>query len=88
MLNSGPRQLWGEINQIELAHERTKQGTDALAEEEQAALRSELGKLMRTVRIESPEAIYDESAAAQTFNEDKTIDLQVGEEEFSKIEDV
>ena len=34
----------GEINQIEIAHERTNRRTDALAMGEQAVLRSGLGK--------------------------------------------
>ena len=59
---------------------------DALTEE-QSILRSELGKLMRIARIGLPGAIYDASAAAQTFAGGEMADLQIEKEEFSKIEE-
>ena len=40
---------------------------ELLAEAEQTILRSDMGKLMRIARIARPDAIYDASAAAQTF---------------------
>ena len=43
-LISDPDNYEGEINQIEIAHERTNRRTDALAMGEQAVLRSGLGK--------------------------------------------
>ena len=45
---------------------------DALAEEERAILRSELGKLMRIAR---PGAIYDAASAAQTFTDGGIVDF-------------
>ena len=58
----------GKINHIEIPHERTRRGNGALAGEGRTILRSELGKSMRIAR---PGAIYDASAAAQTFSEGK-----------------
>ena len=57
----------GKSNHIEIAHERTRQPNEPLTEDGQAILRSELGKLMWVARIARPGAIYDPSAAAQTF---------------------
>ena len=71
MLNFGVRKLRGGINQIEIAHEGAKRRTNALADDAQSVLWSELWKLMRIARIGRPCAIYDASAAARTFNECK-----------------
>ena len=60
-----------KINQVGIPNERGRQRNVALTEEEPAILRSELGKLMRIARIARPGAIYDASAAAQTFPEGK-----------------
>ena len=48
----------GEINHIEIPHERTKKRNESLTEE-QSILRSGLGELMRIARIARPGAIYD-----------------------------
>ena len=64
----------GGINQIGITHERTKRRNVALTEEEQDISWSELGKLMWVARIARPGAIYDTSAAAQTFPDGETID--------------
>ena len=58
-----------EIIHIEISHARTRTPEEPLAEAEQAILRSELEKLMRIARIARPGAIYDASAAAQTFSD-------------------
>ena len=63
----GPDNYEGEINHIEIPHERTRPRNDAIAEEEQTIPRSELGGLLRIARISRPGAIYDASAAAQIF---------------------
>ena len=57
------------VDHIEIPHERPRQRNDALMVEEQAIFRSGLGKLMRIARIARPGAIYDASAAAQTFSD-------------------
>ena len=57
----------GKINHIEISQARSKQKGDFLTEEEQSAMRSELGKLMWLARIARPDAIYNASAAAQNF---------------------
>ena len=64
-----------KFNQIGIPHARTRGRTDAWAEEEQSILRSELGKLMRIARIARPGAIYDASAAEQTFTESQIFDF-------------
>ena len=56
-----------KINHIGIPHERTRVPKEPLAEEDQTISRSELGKLMMIARIARPGAIYDDSAAAQTF---------------------
>ena len=66
-----------EINQIEILHERTRRRKDALTEEEQAISRSELGEFIRIARIARTGAIYDDSAAAQTFDAGAMIDSVV-----------
>ena len=58
-----------KIKHIEISHARTRTPKEPLAEAEQAILRSELEKLMRIARIARPGAIYDASAAAQTFSD-------------------
>ena len=58
----------GKISHIEISHERMANPDEILTENEQAALRSELGKLMWIARIARPDAIDDASAAAQTFS--------------------
>ena len=57
----------GKINHIEISQDRSKQKDDFLTDEEQSAMRSELGKLMWLARIARPDAIYDASAAARNF---------------------
>ena len=52
-----------------MTHERTRTPKEPLTEAEQAISWSELGKLMRDARIARPGAIYDASAAAQTFSD-------------------
>ena len=47
----------GEINHIEIPHERTRHRNESITEEEQANLRSKFGKLMRIARISRPDAI-------------------------------
>ena len=58
----------GEINHIGISHERTRTPDEPPKDDGEAILRSELGKLMRIARIARPGAIYDVSAAAQTFS--------------------
>ena len=65
--NSRFQQLRGGINHIEISHERTRHRDESLTEEEHSIWRSELAKLIRITRIARPRAIYDASAAAQTF---------------------
>ena len=57
-----------EIKQIAIPRERARHRNGALTEEE-AIFRSVSGKLMRVARTARPCAIYDDSAAAQTFHE-------------------
>ena len=59
--------MGGEINHFEIPHERMMAPGGILTENEQAGLRSELGKLMRIALIARQGAIYDDSASAQTF---------------------
>ena len=59
----------GKVNHIEISHERARRPSEPLTENEQAALRPELGRLMWIARITSPGAIYAASAAAQTFSD-------------------
>ena len=58
----------------------SKPGTEALTEDEQSILRSELWELMR---ISRPGAIYESSAAAQTFTEGEICDSEHGIEAIS-----
>ena len=46
-----------KINQIEIPHKRADRRYEALTEEEQSILRSELGKFMRVARVERLGAI-------------------------------
>ena len=62
-----PNKYEGEINHIEIPHERMMAPNGILTENEQTILGSELGTLMWIARIARPGAIYDASAAAQTF---------------------
>ena len=75
-----------KTNQNGIQHGRANRRTDALTEEERAILRSGLGKLMWISRIARPGAIYDASAAAQTFYEGNWR-FASGQEEFSKLAD-
>ena len=75
-LISGSDNYEDKINQVEIPHERTKKRTDALTEEEQAILRSELWGIMRISRIARSGAIYDAAEAAQTFTECRIADFQ------------
>ena len=59
-----------KIKHIEIAQSRSRQKGDFLIEE-QSVMRSELGKLMWLARIARPGAIYDASAAAQNFANNK-----------------
>ena len=63
-----------KINHIAISHQRTRAPYGPLAEGKQTISRSELGKLMRIARIARPEAIYDASAAAQTFSAGELIE--------------
>ena len=65
----------GEIDNIEISHERTRHPNEPLTEEEHAIWRSGLGKLMRIARIARPGAIYDAPADAQTFPEGELLDV-------------
>ena len=65
----------GEIEHIEISHERTRKPNEPSAEDERAISRSELGNLVRIARIARPEAIYDASADAQTFSDGGLIDV-------------
>ena len=76
----------GKINYIEIAHERTQQRNEGMTWEDQAILRSELGKSMWIARISSPGAIYDASATAQTFSAGKMIDIPGDKEDFPENE--
>ena len=58
-----------EINHIGISNARTRAPNEPLTGAGQAILRSELGKLMWIARIARPGAIYDASAAAQTFSD-------------------
>ena len=78
----GPNNNEGEINHIGISHERTQRTRapkEPLTEEAQAILRSELGRLMWAARIARPGAIYDDSAAAQTFSDGELMNvLEIG----------
>ena len=63
-----PNNYEGGINHIEIPHERKRHRNEAITEEDHSIFRSELGKLMWIARIGRPGAIYDASAAAQTFS--------------------
>ena len=76
-----------KINHIEIPHERERQRNGALTEEEQTILRSELCELMWIARITRQAAIYDASAADQTFHEGKMVDSAVGNGDFSENEE-
>ena len=56
-----------EIKHIEMPRERARRRNEAPTEEEKAISRSKLRKLIWVARIARPGAIYDASAAAQTF---------------------
>ena len=75
------------INHIEIPHERTRHRNGALAKEEKAIARSELWKLMLIARIARHGAIYDDSAAAQTFPEGNITAENEESEDISKIEE-
>ena len=64
-----------EIYNIEIPHERARHPNEPLTEDGQAALRSELWKLMWIALIARPGAIYDASAAAQTFSGGELFDI-------------
>ena len=72
-----PHNYEDKINYIEIPHELTKRENEALTEAGKTNMRSELGKLMWIARIARPGAIYDASAAAQTFSEGEMIDSTV-----------
>ena len=65
----------GEINHIEISHERTRHPNEPLTEDAHPIPRSELGKLMWIARIARPGAIYDASAATQAFSEGELYDV-------------
>ena len=58
-----------------------------LTAEEQAIMRSELGKLIRIAKIARQDAIYDKSAAEKPSPSGKMIDLQAAVEEWPGNED-
>ena len=62
-----------KINRIEIPRDRMITPNELLTEAEQTMLRSEMGKLMRIARISRPDAIYDASAAAQTFSTEEMV---------------
>ena len=64
-----------EINHIGISRERARQPNEPLTEDEHAALRSELWKLMRIARLARQAAIYDAPAAAQTFSDGELFDI-------------
>ena len=64
-----------EINHIGISHESTRAPKEPLMGADRSILRPELGKLMRIARIARPGAIYDESAAAQTFPDRELMDV-------------
>ena len=70
-----PNKYEDDIKQIEISHERMMEPGEILTENEQAALRSELGKLMWIARIARPAAIYDDAASAQTFSTGEMMDF-------------
>ena len=62
-----------------MPHERMITPNEILPVAGQTILRSEVVKLMRIARIARPDAIYDASAAAQTFSKDEMVEF-LGEE--------
>ena len=58
-----------EINNNRIPHRRARNPNEPLKEDDHAILRSELGILVRVPLVAPPGAIYDESAAAQTFSD-------------------
>ena len=76
-----------EINHIAISHERTRRRNEAITDAEQSILRSEFGKLMRIARISRQWAIYDATAAAQTFSAGKRIYILEEKEDFSENEE-
>ena len=75
----------GEINHIEIPHERARQRNETLKEEDRAILRSEIEKLLRISRIARPVAIYDASAAARDFSVGKMVDILEEKMTFPKM---
>ena len=71
-----------KINRIVIPHERMMAPNEILTDSEQTILRSELGKLMWIARIARPGAIYDASAAAQTFSTVEMIEFSEEENLF------
>ena len=57
----------GEIQCTPILPGRAKQKNEPLTEDGRFVLRSELGELMRIVRIARPGALYGASVSAQTF---------------------
>ena len=84
MRNSRFGQLEAEIDHIEIPHTRTRQRKESLTEEDHAIFRLELRKSMWIARFERPGAIYDASAAAQTFPVGKMVDILEEREELSE----
>ena len=59
---------YGKINAVGISRARQKHPDEALTEDEQAALRSGLGKLIRAARTSRRGAINEASAAAHAFS--------------------
>ena len=64
-----PNKYEDKINHIGISHARTRAPEKPLVEADQSIFRSEIRKSMRVARIARPCAIYDASAAAQTFSD-------------------
>ena len=72
---SGSGKYGDRVSHIEIAQARTRSPKETLTGEEQAIFRPELGKLIWIARIARPGAIYDASAAAQTFPDGELKDV-------------
>ena len=81
---AGSNKYEAEIYPIGIPNARTRNPKEPLGESDQSNLRSGLGKLMRLARITRPDAMYDASAAAQTFPDGGIIDFLEWRGNFGK----
>ena len=64
------------INEVELTPDRERQEYSPLTEEEEAAFRNMLGKLMWLCRLTRPDLSFESAAAAQKYDEGVSINSE------------